>query len=277
MLTKERQPLLPDVPTLHETVMPEFESLAWAGLFGPAGMPADAVNVLADAMKKTLAKADAKERFLNAGCAGAVPGARRKLADFVKAELVKYNAIKKAKLKEAGIQSGMTAVAKLKVLCARSMSDAVNTLNDRFAHASGHTAEITFGTVGALAEKLAAGETADVLILGAPAIAKMAGEGALVAGSDRPIAKTSIGACVREGAAAPDISSPDAFRRTLTDARVIALSDPAVAAAPLAPIWSGCGSGWASSTRSIARRRCRKVAPRSRGGWWKAARTLDSR
>ena len=30
-----RQPLLPDVPTLHETIMPEFETLAWAGVFGP--------------------------------------------------------------------------------------------------------------------------------------------------------------------------------------------------------------------------------------------------
>ena len=138
----------------------------------------------------------------------------------------------------------MTAVANLKVLCARSMIEAVNTLNERFARASGHTADITFGTVGALAEKLAAGETADVLILGAPAIAKMAAEGALVAGSEMPIAKTSIGVCVRDGAVAPDISSPDAFRRTLTDARVIALSDPAVggsAGTYLVGLWQRMG------------------------------------
>jgi molybdate transport system substrate-binding protein len=135
-------------------------------------------------------------------------------------------------------------VAKLKVLCARSMSDAVNTLTERFARASGNTADVTFGTVGALAQKLAGGETADVLILGAPAIAKMAGEGALIAGSNRPIAKTSIGVCVRDGASAPDISTPDAFRRTLTDAQVIALSDPAVggsAGTYLVGLWERMG------------------------------------
>lgn len=138
----------------------------------------------------------------------------------------------------------MTAVAKLKVLCARSMITAVNALADRFARESGHATDITFGTVGALAEKLAAGETGDVLILGAPAIATMAGEGVLAAGSDRPVAQTSIGMCVRGGAASPDISSPEAFRRTINDARVIALSDPAVggsAGTYLVGLWQRMG------------------------------------
>jgi molybdate transport system substrate-binding protein len=138
----------------------------------------------------------------------------------------------------------MTAVAKLKVLCARSMIGPVNALAERFARESGHTTDITFGTIGALAEKLAAGETADVLILGAPAIAKMAGEGALVTASGTPVAQTSIGMCIRDGTAAPDISSPDAFRRTLEDARAIALSDPAVggsAGTYLVGLWQRMG------------------------------------
>jgi molybdate transport system substrate-binding protein len=135
-------------------------------------------------------------------------------------------------------------MARLKVLCARSMNVAVEALAARFARESGHAPDITFGTVGALAEKLAAGETADVLILAAPAIAKMAGEGALIAGSGRPVAQTSIGMCVRDGAAAPDISTPDAFRRTLENAKVIALSDPAVggsAGTYLVGLWERMG------------------------------------
>lgn len=135
-------------------------------------------------------------------------------------------------------------MAKIKVLCARSMNHAVDALAAGFARESGHIADIAFGTVGALAAKLAAGETADVLILGAPAIAKMAGEGALVPGSDRPVAQTSIGMCVRDGAAAPDISSPDAFRRTIEGAKVIALSDPAVggsAGTYLVGLWERMG------------------------------------
>ena len=41
-----RHPALPDVPTLGETVMPGYHILAWAGMFGPAGMPPEAVKAL---------------------------------------------------------------------------------------------------------------------------------------------------------------------------------------------------------------------------------------
>ncbi len=67
--------------------MPEFETLAWAGMFGPAGMPPEAVNILADAMQKMLAKPDAKERFLPSGVQMQWQSPQE-LADFVKAELV---------------------------------------------------------------------------------------------------------------------------------------------------------------------------------------------
>ena len=45
VLTRDRNPALPDVPTLSETVMPGYHILAWAGMFGPAGMPPEAVKV----------------------------------------------------------------------------------------------------------------------------------------------------------------------------------------------------------------------------------------
>jgi tripartite-type tricarboxylate transporter receptor subunit TctC len=98
-LTKARQPLLPDVPTLHETVMPEFETLAWAGVFGPAGMPPEAVTTLTNAIQKILARPDAKERFLASGVQSQWQSPQE-LGDFVKAELVKYTAM----IKEAGIE-----------------------------------------------------------------------------------------------------------------------------------------------------------------------------
>ena len=88
--------------------------------------------------------------------------------------------------------------------------------------------DITFATVGALQAKLAAGERADILILGAPAIAKMEQDGAIVPGSRKDIARTSIGVAVRSDASAPDISTAEAFKQTLGAARVIAFSDAAV-------------------------------------------------
>jgi molybdate transport system substrate-binding protein len=116
----------------------------------------------------------------------------------------------------------------LRIFCARSMHVAVTGLSQRFMEASGAAPDIVFEPMGALQARLADGETADVLILAAPAIDRLAASGALVAGSRAAIARAAIGIAVRQGAPAPDISTPHAFKDALVAARAIALSDPAV-------------------------------------------------
>jgi len=106
------------------------------------------------------------------------------------------------------------------------MHQVVGALTDAFRRETGHDVELSFGTVGALQKRLDAGETADVLVLGAPAIDKMAKAGA-VDGATK-IATTSVGIAVREGTVAPDISTPQAFKQALVAARSVAFSDPAV-------------------------------------------------
>jgi molybdate transport system substrate-binding protein len=119
-------------------------------------------------------------------------------------------------------------VAKIKVMCARSMHKAVEALTRAFMEQSGHEVALEFGTVGALQAKIAANENADVFILSVPAIERLDAAGALVAGTQANVARTWIGVAVRAGAAMPDISNADAFRRTLLAARAVAFSDPAV-------------------------------------------------
>jgi molybdate transport system substrate-binding protein len=116
----------------------------------------------------------------------------------------------------------------LKVFCARSMHVAATALSRQFAADSGAAPDFLFEPMGALQARLAAGETADVLILAVPAIDALFASGALVPDSRTAIARAPIGIAVREGAPAPDISTADAFRGALTAARRIALSDPAV-------------------------------------------------
>ena len=119
-------------------------------------------------------------------------------------------------------------MAKLKVMCARSMHVAVGALGKAFAQAAGHAVEFDFGTVGGLQGKLDAGATADVVILSVPGIDKLERAGALVSGSRRNLAKTYIAVCIRDGAPRPDFSTVEAFKRLLESARTIATSDPAV-------------------------------------------------
>jgi molybdate transport system substrate-binding protein len=119
-------------------------------------------------------------------------------------------------------------MTKLKVFCARSMTHAVTDLAQAFMQETGHQVDITFGPVGALQKKLAEGETPDVLILGAPAMALMEEKGCFVPGTRTDVSRVSIGVAVREGAAAPDISTPEAFKAALLRARAIALTHPSV-------------------------------------------------
>jgi len=99
VLTRDRNPLLPDVPTLSETVMPGYHILAWAGIFGPAGMPPEAVKVLSDQIHKALEKPEIKARFTGSGTEVYWSGPKEFDA-FVKSELVSWTAM----IKEAGIE-----------------------------------------------------------------------------------------------------------------------------------------------------------------------------
>jgi molybdate transport system substrate-binding protein len=119
-------------------------------------------------------------------------------------------------------------MAKLKIMCARSMHVAVGTLGSDFGRDSGHQADFDFGTVGALQAKLDAGASADVLILSGGMIDKLEAAGLVVPGSRAEVARTFVAVCIREGARPPDIATADAFKRTLEAARAIAMSDPAV-------------------------------------------------
>jgi molybdate transport system substrate-binding protein len=116
----------------------------------------------------------------------------------------------------------------MRVFCARSMHVAVTTLTNRLVPTPAATPDIVFEPMGALQARLAAGETADVVILSTPALDALAASGALIAGSRTAIARAPIGVAARDGAAAPDIATADRFVNALKAARTIALSDPAV-------------------------------------------------
>jgi molybdate transport system substrate-binding protein len=119
-------------------------------------------------------------------------------------------------------------VAKLEVMCARALQEPVNHLLAAFTRDAGIEVDIAYNTVGGLQERIANGETADVLVLNAPMIERMEEAGALVPGSRAALGRTAVGLAVREGAPAPDISTPEAFKAALLAARSVAFSDPAV-------------------------------------------------
>ena len=62
-----RSQLLPDVPTLAEAGMPEFDRYTWFGMFAPAGTPREIVERLQREIVASLQSSDVLERFGNVG------------------------------------------------------------------------------------------------------------------------------------------------------------------------------------------------------------------
>jgi molybdate transport system substrate-binding protein len=114
----------------------------------------------------------------------------------------------------------------VRVLAAGAVQGAVQRLEPAVT-ASGHKLLVTFDTVGALRERVLAGESADVVILSEAGMAVLAKADRIDAGSLIDLGTTSVALAVRRGAAVPDVGSPEALRRALLAAVSIAHADPA--------------------------------------------------
>jgi molybdate transport system substrate-binding protein len=75
--------------------------------------------------------------------------------------------------------------------------------------------------------RLQRGEPVDVVILAAPALDELIQQGRVVSGSRVDLVRSSIGMAVRAGAPKPDISTVEALKRALLEAKSIAYSDSA--------------------------------------------------
>jgi len=91
---------------------------------------------------------------------------------------------------------------------------------------TGNKVTATFAPAGELRKKIAAGESADVLIVPRENVAEFDKAGALASGSDRDLAGVAMGAAVRKGAPVPDISTPEALKRTLIETKSLTYMDP---------------------------------------------------
>lgn len=91
-----------------------------------------------------------------------------------------------------------------------------------FERESGHKVELILDTAKNSLARIKAGERADVAVLLGKSIDELAGMGVLIADSRQPFSRSTIGIGVLAGAPKPDISTVDAFKRTLLNAKSIA-------------------------------------------------------
>jgi molybdate transport system substrate-binding protein len=101
----------------------------------------------------------------------------------------------------------------------------------QFDRTSGHKLAVTWGTAPMLVKRIEGGDTADVVVLSRAGIDALQKQGKIVAGSDVTLASSGVGIAVKAGAPKPDISTPEALKRTLLDAKSIAYSEPSAGGA----------------------------------------------
>ncbi len=116
--------------------------------------------------------------------------------------------------------------ADIRVFAGGAPQETLEALAPEFEKRTGHRVKFTFAHVSIIQKKLAAGEQAEVILLPVPLMANMEKAIGLRPEGRSVLARIGIGVVVREGEKRPDISTADAVRRMLLEARAIAVPQP---------------------------------------------------
>ena len=127
----------------------------------------------------------------------------------------------------SGCSATGAQAAQVQVYSTIGVQSALEALAPAFERATGHQLQITWGTAAVLVKRLQAGEKADVLVLTEQSLDAMVKEGRAQVGSQVNFASSGMAVVVKQGSAKPDISTPEAYKQTLLQARAIAYSNPA--------------------------------------------------
>ena len=111
--------------------------------------------------------------------------------------------------------------AEITIFLNQATASGVRELAAGFEKATGHRVDVSFQVGQALYQKIVAGATGDLVSLGLDQFDDYITQGKVVAGSVVEYARVGNGVAVKAGAPRPDISTPEAFRRAMLDAKSI--------------------------------------------------------
>src|SRR5499433_785454 len=116
--------------------------------------------------------------------------------------------------------------AEINAFISTAIKAATDELLPPFERANGHTIRASYAPSGALIPRFDRGEPVDVFLTDSAAIDELIKRGKVVAGRS-DLARTGIGIAVRKGAPKPDVSSPEALKRALLQAKTVGHAAPA--------------------------------------------------
>jgi molybdate transport system substrate-binding protein len=147
--------------------------------------------------------------------------------------------MRKPLFKLASLLSGILAMAaatslqaaELKVIAGGSMTALLKELAPPFEKASGHTLSIHFDSTPNIISRINSGTPFDVVVVPVDVFKDTAAKARFAPGPTADIARVGYGVAFRAGASKPDISTPDALKKTLLAASSIAFVPASAAGA----------------------------------------------
>lgn len=116
----------------------------------------------------------------------------------------------------AGVQA-----AEITVFSTNAVKTVLEELGPQFERANGHKLAIRFAPTSELKAQIEKGEAFDLAILTAAATDDLIKQAKLAAATRADVARSGMGVAIRQGAARPDLSSEEAFKRALLQAKSI--------------------------------------------------------
>jgi len=119
------------------------------------------------------------------------------------------------------ISHGTAHSAELKIFASRAIWTVLTKSGPEFEKNSGHSLNVSTGLSSEFVRRINAGETFDVIAAPPAALDGLINSGKVAADSKTNLARSAYGVAIRAGALKPDISSVEAFKRALLNAKSI--------------------------------------------------------
>lgn len=114
--------------------------------------------------------------------------------------------------------------AEIKILSTHAVLEVLSEISPQFERASGHRLSFSYDPANVIKRRIESGETFDVAIVSRSVLDALAKEGKIASDARASIGRSGLGLSVRQGAPKPDISTIEAFKRTLLSAKSLVRS-----------------------------------------------------
>ena len=159
------------------------------------------------------------------------------------------------------IPSASLQAAELKVIAGGSMTASMNALAAPFEKASGHKLSIHFDSTPNIIARVNSGTPFDVVVVPVDVFKDAAAKARFAPGPTIDIARVGYGVIVRAGAPKPDLSTPDAFKKSLLAAPSIAFLPASAAGAYVTKVFERLGIGEEMKAKTKVQAAPAQIAP----------------